>query len=303
MGMLEQFLGRTDQFDYSDTVQIEATEAEAPDCLQLLYPSPLQLDSQTLTHALQHHPLCSPISVLELQPYEENATEIQGLAAWDDHVVQIIGVDSPIPSEQLAFTLDVAHCNQEDKHAIRRHQSHILLVYAGSCDIPLFQYYALTIVAGVIADANASVVLNLRACACIPAALVSPTMNPELHTTVDDLLLVLLYAGYVKYFKEGLPGCWVRTMAGTTLDVPDFATFLLEITDAEDYMFIIADIFSYLLNSQTLCDEGHTLSTNNEILILRRPNAIEYFLESDGPLFVLEDNGQTDSSSNDIIKH
>ncbi|WP_075185085.1 hypothetical protein [Teredinibacter haidensis] len=288
MGMLEQFIDRTDQLDYSDTVEIEDAEEEAPNCLQLLYPSPLQFGSQTLTHALQRHPLCSPISVLELQPGEENDMDIQGLAVWDDHVVQIIGVNNSIPPDQVAFTLEVAHCNQEDKHAIRHHQSHVLLVYAGRCDILLFQYYTLTIVAGVLADTNASVVLNLPACACIPATLVSPTMNPELHTTEDDLLLVLLYTGYVKYFKEGLPGCWVRTMTGTILGVPDFATFLPEITDAEDYMFIIGDIFSYLINSQALCDEGHTLSINGEIFVLRRPNAIEYFLERDGPLFVLQ---------------
>lgn len=267
-----------------------------PISLQLLFPGELDFARHDLAKALASHPLNAPHTETALILNETGNGTFEGYAALGaDHNIQILGINVPIPDEVFENTLQVSHCSQEDKQIASTHQSHILLCYDGYSDDPLIQYDVLTMVAGVFADAGAAFIVNLHACSCIPAQMISPTGNASLKTTFDEILLPLLYGGFVKYFIEGQPGCWVRTMAASTLNLPDLAVYLVDSEEAEYTMFLLYDLVIHQLNTGNIFASGHAVNCDNQDFLLREPNEHEYFLKGEDSILVIEPNTEITS--------
>ncbi len=267
-----------------------------PLSLQILFPKKFHLSELGLTKSLRKHPLSSKTARIEIE--QECATHGTplGLAGWDDHVIQIIGFDAPIPHDELAFSLQVSHCDAELKEQAAQHQSHILLYYAGYDENPICQYEALAILAGAFANAGALMVVNLLASSAIPARMISPEQNPMLEKTFTQFLLSILFIGFVKYFTESRPDGWVRTMGADALFLPNLAAYLEDMNNSEHYFKMFTNIHDYVCKTGNYIQAGDTMQLNSkEHIKTRLPTEKEYFLENNGSLLVIEKGSELES--------
>jgi hypothetical protein len=168
-----------------------------------------------------------------------------------------------------------------------------LLYYAGSSASAHDQYVALAAVAGALAEFNAVVVLNEAAHTSLGAACLSAAGLPgDRLRELNDLPLLFLYCGFVKYDIEGISGVWMRTYGAAHFGLPDLAALAAGHHEGELYFGLFETILSYLRDSGAALSVGHTmqLGDNHEIRI-RNATPEESFLESDDELLVIENTG------------
>lgn len=294
MSTMSRFMGESG--DEITRLVANPDMAEPALSLQVLFPEGLHLSELGLTKALREHPLSEPHARVEIdQDCVANGTPL-GLAGWGDHVIRWLGFNAPIPRDELAFSLQVSHCDQALKGLARQHESHLILYYAGYSEDPLSQYEALATFAGIFADMGALMVVNLHASSCLPADLLSPKANPVFTETVKSVLPTMLYCGFIKYFIEGGESGWVRTKGADALHLPDFAAYLPNMKKAEDYLAIFTDLHDYIVTMGKLIHDGDTVQLPQKRHIkLRAVSEDEYFLESDGMMLVIESGSEFES--------
>ena len=144
MGLIERFSGQNDpESSFGEMVANPAISK--PISYQLLLMDVLDLDADALALALRsHHPSLARarVEILELTRQEAPADEsrsIIGLAGWDNHVIKLVGFESPIPESVFDACVRPAHFSEQLKVDARAHKSHVLLFYAGYATDPLEQ--------------------------------------------------------------------------------------------------------------------------------------------------------------------
>ena len=150
-----------------------------PPTFQLLYPTALDIDSETLTRYLRdyHSELAEATAEVVKMPAPPALPEgvagppgILGLIGWGRHVVKVVGFDSPMPVAALDRAVQPSHYDPELKEAAYNHASHVLLYYAGYETDPLEQHVALAASAAALARFGALVTMNETAHTSIPCA-------------------------------------------------------------------------------------------------------------------------------------
>lgn len=249
------------------------------------------LREQDLKRALHRHPLVSSDARVSIEENGSVHGTTQGLIGWGKHVVQFVGIDQPMSEEILSYSLQLAHCDQGIKQKARKHSSYVLLSYVGYDVNPYVQYDALAIAAGVMAEQDAFMVVNLRATSCLPTAMLSPKRNTvdKLEQVIYTLLPSILYCGFVKYFIEDENSLWIRTVGADALYLPDFAAFLTDIEAAEEYFMVFTEIHKYLQSHNIQLGMTDTMEIGEgKYIKFRAPKTNETFLESEGSMLVLE---------------
>jgi hypothetical protein len=290
MGLINRFFGRrARKTDEASRLVANPDDRDALS-LQLLFTSPLDLEAGKLTKSLRsYHPSLKD-ALVELDADTAAQGTPIGLAGWGDHVIRLVGFNVPMPSEVVERCVAPSHYGPELKEKARKHQAHMLLSYAGRESSRLEQYVAVAVLAGVLASHGALVILNESAHTSFPAAALSA--DPSEGDTLEQLRslpLLILFCGFVKYEVEGIPGVWMRTYGAHLLGLPDLATLAQGHHEGEKYFELFGNIFTYLLNSGARFDVGHTMQVGSDTFMrLRAPTKEEYFLQSEGELFVAE---------------
>jgi len=175
-------------------------------------------------------------------------------------------------------------------HQARAHRAHALLYYAGRATDALEQYLALAVVAGVLGREGGVVVLNESAHTSFPAGALDPgAVEGDWLEVLRSLPLLLLYAGFVKYTIQGVPGVWMRTYGCHLLGLPDLASHAEGHQQGQETFELFDNILGYLRESGARFAVGHTMQVGPETFLrVRAARAEEGFLESAGELFVLE---------------
>ena len=298
MGLLERFMGQPDP-EEPFTQLVANPLIKRPLSFQLLFMGPLDLDGDAIALALQsYHPDLSraQAELTELPPEEdarENAQSLLGLAGWKNHVVKIIGFDTPLPEPIFEACVRPAHFHEQLKADAREHRSHALLFYAGHETDPLEQYVALTAVAAALARFDAILVLNEAARSAFPAeALLADDPDQDRLEQLRGLPIPLLYGGFIKVEVEGQEGVWMRTFGNTLLHLPDLAMWRADHAEGSETFELFANILAYLRESGSQFAPGHTMQIGpGTYLRLRKAHEEEWWLKSDGEMFIAEQIG------------
>jgi hypothetical protein len=216
-----------------------------------------------------------------------------GLARFDQHTVELVGIGCPMPQAVVELCVQPAHYKQDLKAAARAHRSHALLYYEGRESDPLDQYVALAVVGGVLAEHGAIVVLNESAHTSFPAnALAAQGGGEDMLELLRTLPLLILYCGFVKYDQEGVPKVWMRSFGNHLFGLPDLA-YLAEGHHQGQWVFdLFCNVLAYLRNTGARLAPRHTSQVGDNIFVrFRSPRKEESFLDSEGEMLVLEQIG------------
>ena len=295
--LLERFFGRgTPRLGGAPVANPDLTE---PVGLQCLFDEPLALIADGLTLALRayHSEMADATAELFHVPPDQSLgnTELQpavmGLIAWGSHVVKLVGFANAMPREAVEACVRPAHFDPSFKELAYRHQSHVLLYYAGYDHDPLEQYVALAAVAGVLARFGAVVTLNETAHTAIPAAVLLPHEEDagDMLASLRGLPLPFLYCGFVKLEVEGEPGVWMRTFGCHRFGLTDLAYRAESHDEGTSTFQLFGSMLTYLRATGKSFGPGHTMQAGDDLYLrLRERTEKEWYLASEGTMLVAE---------------
>ncbi|HKB05566.1 MAG TPA: DUF4261 domain-containing protein [Gemmataceae bacterium] len=271
---------------------------EDPACLQVLFDTPPNWRTADLMRPLREYDPTMSRATFEVGHAGDDNQAAYGLAAWGKHVVRFLAFDAPIPATVLECCVDPAHYKQAMKQRARASRAHALLYYGGYEKDVLENYVALAAVAGALAGFDASVVTNESGHSSLPAGVLVPGQTDgDQMELLRSLPLLHLYCGFVKYEVKGVDGVWMRSYGADKFGLPDLAFLADGHQQGEDTFEIFSNILGYLRESGAELAAGHTMQVGPDMFVrLREREKGEYFLESEGDLFVLERIDESDTN-------
>ncbi|MGC4121736.1 MAG: DUF4261 domain-containing protein [Myxococcales bacterium] len=288
MGILERFFGKTDRDDAPSATLVANESLKTKRSLQLLFEGGLQLDAAAVTRTLRRYDPTMARAAFEVDGKTAASGTPLGLLGWGKHVIRFVGFGAKMPSEVVERCVQPAHYGADLKARARGHKSHLILFYAGYEETPREQYVALAAVAGVLAKHGAIVVLNESGHTSFPTDALAAGKG-DMMELLRTLPIPILYSGFVKYDVGGTQGVWMRTYGNHLLDLPDFAHLAQGHHEGQATFDLICNLLSYLQTSGAKFAPGHTMEVGpNTFLKVRSPQESEYFLDSEGEIFVLE---------------
>jgi hypothetical protein len=271
-----------------------------PPSFQLLYSMPLQIDADALTLALRdyHTELADAVAEIVALPAPPEAPNgpggpsgLMGLIGWQRHVIKVVGFNAPMPATVVDRCVQGAHYDPELKELAHRHAAHILLYYAGYESDILEQHVALAAAAAALTRFDALIAMNETARSSIPAPALLPHEEDGGDTlqAMRTLPLPFFYAGFLKLEVEGEPGIWMRTYGCHIFKLPDLAIRSEGHHQGTAAFNLFSNMLVYLKNEGRSFAVGDTVGIGEGIFLrMRDRTPEEWFLESEGPLFVLE---------------
>lgn len=275
--------------------------AETPLGLQLLYPEPPDFDADAVATVLRdYHPdlAAATVELLAVADHPAAAKLVSadgppasalGLLSWGKHVVKLVAFNAPMPYGPVETCVVPALMPPELKEEARRHGAHILLFYAGSDAVPVERYVALAAVAGALARFGASVVLNEEARAAVPAYDLVPDPEEDALRTLRNLPVPYLWGGFVRMDAGDSQRLWVRTFANHRLGLPNLAYHTTAPGEVRRVFELFAGMLGYLKQMGETFTAGDTIDLGDGVkLRVREPADAEWYLDSDGPMLIVE---------------
>ena len=263
-----------------------------PAALQLLYFGQGLLDAHALQTVLSAHLSLSVTA--ELAPYSGPvntggpAFAQQGGVAWGPHTVKLLHSLEPMPYGPVESCVGPALLPPPMKVDAQQHGSHTLLYYTGAQVEALEQFAALCAVAGALARFDGLVVLNEEARTACPALDLIPEDGEDAMQTYRTLPIPYLLGGFVKMEVGDDPRPWVRTFANHRLGLPNLAVHLRSHADTGDAFHLMSGVLGYLRTMAETLNPGETIDLGEKTWLIRAPVDVEWWLDSDGPLLILE---------------
>jgi hypothetical protein len=252
---------------------------EEPAGLQVLFVGLPDVPVDALRAALrEYHPSLADVSV---EP---------GEVVWGDHRVRYLLYPEPMPSDAVSACLNPALLPADVKADAQRHRGHAVLYYAGSHPEPLEQLVAVGTVAGAMARFDAIVTLNEEARTAVLAIALTPDEPTEdMLAVMRALPLPFLWGGFAKFELSDRPGLWIRTFANPRLGVPNLARWVPSHEFGEVTFQLFGAIAAYLRSTGLAFETGELIRIDDDqAYTLRDPQPEEWWLDSRGPLVVLE---------------
>jgi hypothetical protein len=218
----------------------------------------------------------------------------QGEVTFGDHRILFAGQPVPLPSSIVDHTIHVSPWQPQIKAAMRQHQSHLSLVYAGSHPDPVEQMVALCEVAHAFQNEDLLGIVNEQAWTAHPPA---DFLTPERIESYRQEIPFILWVGYVKFYLDPVR-YWLVTKGHHLFDVPDLAA-LVESADQESEIIerLIA-IFYYLYDHDVIAVAGDTVelqSTGERLRLAEVPEELDLLMGPSGTLVVkpFDEDGNT----------
>jgi len=268
-----------------------------PLSVQILFFDPPPLTVAELTDALAPHLPDVTVELLAVTGLPEAAkvvsadgppASVLGLISWPGHAVKLVSFDAPMPYGPVEACVGPALIPPPMKVDAARHRAHALLYFVGKPSDPLEGYVALCAVAGALARCGGIVVLNEEARTAVPALDLIPDDGEDARQTYRTLPIPYLFGGFVR-MDAGHAGNWVRTFACHRLGLPNLAMKMTDPDHGRMAFQTFAGILGYLRQVGEAFTAGDLLDLGDGTkFTLRVPAETEWFLDSPGPLFVLE---------------
>ncbi|MEE9334906.1 MAG: DUF4261 domain-containing protein [Granulosicoccaceae bacterium] len=288
MSILTRFFGGKESVSEKGLLANEQLETSLS--LQVVFSGGLDLSAAELEKQFRSHHQSLKKARIEIDDEANRQGTPIGLIGWGEHVVKIVGFDQPMPADVLESSVLPSHYDEALKSEARAHKSHLLLYYQGYDNNPVNQYASMALIGGFLSCVGAIIVVNESACTSLPAgALNGDTTKGDIVSILENFPLTALYCGLVKYEVEDIDGVWLRTYGCPLLGLPDLASLADDHSGSEEVFDIFNNVLSYLLDSGVQFVAGNTMQVGEDLFMkLRLASADEYYLESEGELFVAE---------------
>ncbi len=225
-------------------------------CITLLY----DLPTLTLPDAFE---LAGGIAAVEGSPHIENiqvdisvnqGDKLLAKLRFDDHTVRLIGGSLKIPEEIVQQAIDSTHWTEAVKTTLKRHQSQIVLTYAGSSN-PLEKMIALYKTAHALQNEHLLGIVNEPAWTSHP---VKDTLDPQLIRSYRESIPFILWFGYIKIPLDQ-ENFWLMTRGQHVFGLPDLVSLCQPGTNPAEVMNNFFNVFYYLYQSGAQVSLGDTL--------------------------------------------
>jgi len=281
--------------------RFEAAKSDAnPQGLQLLFFAPPMFEAEAISGMLNdlpgvHGAACEWVRVADVPEAAKVVSDsgppasALGLLEWSNHTVKFVQFDAPMPYGPVESCVGPALLPPPMKVDAAQHQSHVLLYYAGTHPDSMERFAALCAVAGALARFDAIVVLNEEARTAAPASDLIPDPGEDALETYRQLPIPYLLGGFVKLDTGDAERPWIRTFANSRLGLPNLARQLTGHEQTASTFQLFAGMLGYLRTMQETFTAGDEIDLGDGgKFTLREPAENEWFLDSEGPLFVLE---------------
>ncbi len=277
-----------------------AVISDPPTGLQVLFSGGLELPPEAVAEAVRNHHPSMAQAIVEVVPAagESAASQVSGdgpppavlgLVSWGPHVVKLVGCDAPMPYGPVQSCVVPAMIPPDLKQEAIAHRSHVLLYYAGFEPDALERLVALAAVAAAISRFGGLVIVHEDARAAVPAFDLIPEEDEDILATLRKLPIPYLWGGFLKLDVGDPARPWVRSFANHRLGLPNLAYHLAEHAETSRIFKLFAGMLGYLRETGENFVPGDTIDLGNgPKLRLREPTEAEWFLESDGPMLVVE---------------
>ncbi len=219
----------------------------------------------------------------------KTADQSQGEVAFGDHRVLFAGQPVPLPSSIVDHTIHVSPWQPQIKAAMRQHQSHLSLVYAGSHPDPVEQMIALYQVAHAFQNEDLLGMVNQQAWTAHPPA---DFLTPEHIKSYRQEIPFILWVGYVKFYLDPVR-YWLVTKGHHLFDVPDLAAMVESADQESETIERLIAIFYYLYDHDVIAAAGDTLelqSTGEQLRFAEVPEELDLLMGPSGTLVVEPSN-------------
>jgi hypothetical protein len=262
-------------------------ETQARTSLQVLYAKPFDFDENKFTCAL--HAYDPALKEARLSSVAASKEASMWEVSWGVHQVQVVTFGMPMPAEPVAACIQPAHYDQDTKARAYAHKAHSLLFYRGQSADVAQQYVSLALVAGVLCDQDAVVVLNETARTSVPSSLFTGQYDQSFSELFGSMPPLFLFAGFVKYNLEGVAGVWMRTHGLEVWGLQNLATHVESHAQGSQIFDIFSNVADYMIDKGPILCAGHTMQVGEDIYLkLRDPNAEEAFLGSKEDVMIAE---------------
>jgi hypothetical protein len=195
-----------------------------------------------------------------------------GKLSFTTHQIQISGLATPLPPTVIDRTVNVSLWQPQIKAGMRRHQSHLSLVYNGQSRDPVEKMIALYQTAYGFRDENLLGIVNE------PAWTAHPTAGFLSIDKIEEFcqeIPFILWFGYVRIFVDK-QRYWLVTKGHHLFDVPDLACFLESGEEEERVINTFINLFYYLFEQDVVARPGDTLEIGNSGVVMQFSEVTEY---------------------------
>ena len=259
--------------------------------LQLVFSAPLSDDAahlQSLIRAYDPTLRAATVAGVATETPGEAGTFL-GQVEWGAHVVQVVAFAFPMPAEVVEKCVAPASYQETWKPAIRAQTAHALLFYKGQATNVQEQFIAVALVAGALSGENGLAVLNEGALTSVHAGLLTGDLEMKPSEFLRTLPPLYLFAGFVKYNVQDVPGVWMRTYGLDVYGLPNLATHVDGHNQGSRVFDIFCNVSSYMMAQGPVLEPGHTMQIGDEEWMrLRQLNPNEMMLDDGAPLLVAE---------------
>lgn len=165
---------------------------------------------------------------------------------FDEHVVEIAGLQSPLPTSVMEQTIYCAPWTADLKELLQSHLMNVILCYNGSHEDPIEQYIALYKVAALFASDELIGVVNEPAWTCHPATGIYQILESKMLSISRQSPPLIFWSGFVRgqLMTENREEFWAMSKGFHLFGVPD----LLYQYDGSTDLWQISELFQELFH-------------------------------------------------------
>jgi hypothetical protein len=201
------------------------------------------------------------------------------------HIIPVAGLSTPLPQEVVDCTIHPSPWGAQIKAAMRQHQSHLSLVYAGSHHDPVKKMIALYETARAFTNEDLLGILNENAWTAHPPG---DFLSSETIQSYREELPFNLWVGYVKFFINE-DNYWFVTKGHHIFDVPDFAYLIHPGDNADEIRDQFINFFYYIYEQDVFVTAGDTLEIAKSDQFLKFsevPEGADFLMGPSGTLVI-----------------
>lgn len=271
-------------------VEQERTEMESASQLALImsFKKLPVLDSRRVILGINRVEPPKFVPKVHLREKFNDGKHLLGRIEFDDHVINLLGLQSPLPPSVYENAVRPSHWDESFKQSLKKQGAHIILYYEGNHPDPVERFIALYKVMDALRNEDFLGVINESAMNCHPPGMIDAMFEADMLATTRSEPPVFLWCGMVKFVRPD-GKIWFTTRGHHAFQVPDFAYLGEGHGEGEKTFNMMNGLFQWLYGSKTVILPGHTAQFGDGVF-LRFSEVYEYeeVLQSDNLTLVVE---------------
>jgi hypothetical protein len=189
-------------------------------------------------------------------------TKMIGQIHFDDHGVNLLLIEAPLPATVLEKTVQTASFAADTKSRTYAHQFHVVCFYIGKNPDVLEQYIAMYKVAVALNPDRLTGIINEMAGTFVPESIAKKLLEPTNLAAIRMSYSPMLCPLFISTLRLARPegGVWAVTNGGHVFGVKDLAFLAEDHAEAHTaHQDLLSKIMLYMIASKVSLNPGHTM--------------------------------------------